>query len=58
LLVIGAFFAFLTGVFGIYFSTLDRLFAELGIKRLAMGLLVILAAGWAVTLARALAAWH
>ncbi|OHB67722.1 MAG: hypothetical protein A2Y77_13840 [Planctomycetes bacterium RBG_13_62_9] len=56
LLVIGAFFAFLTSVFGVYFSALDRLVAEIRIRHIALGLLVILAAGWAVTLARALAA--
>jgi hypothetical protein len=55
LLVIGAFFAFLTAAFGIYFISLDRLAAEVGVKGLVVGLLVILAAGWAVTLARALA---
>jgi len=55
LLVVAAFFAFLTSVFGVYFSVLDRLWAEIGIGRLVVGLLVILAAGWAVTLARALA---
>ena len=56
LLVVGAFFAFLTCVFGVYFSAFDRLFAEMRIKYVVVGLLVILAAGWAVTMARALAA--
>jgi hypothetical protein len=56
LLVVGAFFAFLTGAFGVYFCFLDRLLAELKIKYMVVGLLVILAAGWAVTLARAVAA--
>jgi hypothetical protein len=55
LLVVGAFFAFLTAVFGIYFISLDRLFVEIKVRVLVVGLLVILAAGWAVTLARALA---
>jgi hypothetical protein len=55
LLVVGAFFAFLTGVFGVYFSFLGRLWAELKLKWIAAGVLVILAAGWAVTLARAAA---
>jgi len=54
-LVVTAFFAFLAGVFGVYFRVLDRLWTEIGIRRLVVGLLVILAAGWAVTLARALA---
>jgi len=56
LLVIAAFFALLTSVFGIYFSAFDRLFAEIRIKHVVVGLLIILAAGWAVTLARAVAA--
>jgi hypothetical protein len=56
LLVIGAILAFLTSVFGIYFNTLDRLKGEIKIWHVAVGLLIILAAGWAVTFARALAA--
>jgi hypothetical protein len=56
MLVAAALFAFLTAVFGIYFISLDRLVAEITVKRVVVGLLVILAAGWAVTLARALAA--
>lgn len=56
LLVIGTFFAFLISVFGVYFSALDRLAAEIRIRHVAVGLLIILAAGWAVTMARALAA--
>jgi hypothetical protein len=56
LLVVGAFFAFLTSVFGIYFGFFDRLWTELTVKHVVVGLLVILAGGWAVTLARALAA--
>ncbi len=55
MLVLGAFFAFLTAAFGLYFTSLDRVFAEIGVRGLVVGLLVILAAGWAVTLARALA---
>jgi hypothetical protein len=56
LLVVAAFFALLTGVFGVYFGFFDRLAVELKVKYVVIGLLVILAAGWAVTLARALAA--
>lgn len=55
-LVAAAFLALLTSVFGVYCTALDRLFAEIKIRHLVAGLLVILAAGWAVTLARALAA--
>jgi len=56
LLVAGAFFAFLIAVSGVYFRALDRLFAEIRIRHVAVGLLIILAAGWAVTMARAIAA--
>lgn len=56
LLVVVAFFAFLIAVSGVYFNFLDRLFAEVRMVHVVVGLLVILAAGWAVTLARALAA--
>lgn len=56
LLAATAFFAFLIAVFGVYFGFLDRLFAEIRMVHVVVGLLVILAAGWAVTLARALAA--
>jgi hypothetical protein len=51
-----AFFAFLMSVSGVYFTALDRLMEEVRIRHLAVGLAIILAAGWAVTLARALAA--
>jgi hypothetical protein len=56
LLVVAAFFALLTALFGVYFIILDRLLAEVKIKYWVLGLLVILAAGWAVTFTRALAA--
>ena len=56
LLIVGAFFAFLTSTLGVYFSFFDRLWAELKLKWMVAGLLVVLTAGWAVTLARAVAA--
>ena len=56
LLIVVAFFAFLTGALGVYFHFFGRLWAELKVRYVVAGLLVILAAGWAVTLARALAA--
>ena len=55
-LIVAAFFAFLIAASGVYFAFLDRVFARVRIVHLVVGLLVILAAGWAVTLARALAA--
>lgn len=56
LLVAAAFFAFLTGTLGVYFYFLDRLFAEFKVRYMVAGLLVVLVAGWAVTLARVWAA--
>jgi hypothetical protein len=54
-LVSVAFLASLTAVFGVYFRAFDRLLGEIRIGHLILGLLAILAAGWAVTLARAFA---
>jgi hypothetical protein len=48
-----AFFAFLSSAFGIYFSAFDRLFAEIRIKHWIVGLLIVIAGGWAVTFTRA-----
>jgi hypothetical protein len=55
-LTICAFLALLTGVFGVYFTYIDRFFREVGIGYIIAALLIITAAGWAVTLARAIAA--
>lgn len=54
-LVVVGFLALPIAVLGVYFSFLDRWLAEVRIVHLVVGLLVILAAGWAVTLARAMA---
>ncbi len=54
LLIVVAFFTFLIAVFDVYFSFLDRLFVEVRILHVVVGVLVIVALGWAVTLARAL----
>jgi len=51
-----AFLAFLIAVFGVYFRFINRFFAEVKIKHIVLALIVITAAGWAVTLAQALAA--
>jgi len=56
LLIVAAFFAFLTAVLGVYFHFFARLWAEVKVRYVVAGLLVILVAGWAVTLARAWAA--
>jgi len=47
---------FVGAVFEIYFTFFDSLFAEVKIRHVIVALIVIIAAGWAVTLARALAA--
>jgi succinate dehydrogenase hydrophobic anchor subunit len=56
LLVISAILAFLTTCFGVYFVFVDNFFSGRNIKYIILALLIIIAAGWAVTLARALAA--
>jgi galactitol-specific phosphotransferase system IIC component len=53
-LVVAAFLASLIAIVGVYFKALDRFFEEVKPSRLAIGLLVVISAGWAVTLARAL----
>lgn len=53
LLVVVAFFALLIGLSGVYFSFLDRLYAEIRVWQVVAGLVALLTAGWAVTLARA-----
>jgi hypothetical protein len=55
-LVIIAFLTFIIAVFGVYFGFIDRFFKEVKIRHIILALIIIIAAGWAVTLARALAA--
>ena len=55
LMVVEASLCFLVAVLGIYFSFFDRLFSQVKIRYVIIALMVIIAAGWAVTLARALA---
>jgi len=55
-LVLTAFFAFLTAGFGVYLSIFAGLADKLKIKYVLLMLLIVLAAGWAVTLARAIMA--
>ncbi len=56
LLGLGGFLAFLIAITGVYSSRFDRILREVKIGYLIVGLLVVLAGGWAVTLARAFAA--
>jgi hypothetical protein len=55
IMVVVALLAFAVAVSGIYFRFIQRFFAEVRLKHMILALLIILAAGWAVTLARALA---
>ena len=56
MLAVSAFLAFLIAVFGVYFGFLERFFIEVKIRHIILALIIIIAAGWAVTLARAMAA--
>ena len=53
-LVVIALLALVIAVFGVYFRFLERFFREVKVKYIILTLIVIIAAGWAVTLARAL----
>ena len=55
ILAISGFSALIVAVFGVYFSFLKRFFARVKIKYIILALIIIIAVGWAVTLARALA---
>ena len=55
ILTVSAFLAFIVAVFGVYFRFLERFFAQIKAKYVILALIIILAAGWAVTLARAIA---
>jgi len=54
-LVVAAFLAFIIAVSGVYFSFLVWFFTKVKARYVIAALLVIIAAGWMVTLARALA---
>ena len=56
LMVIAAILAFIIAVFGIYFRFIERFFAEVKLRYMILALIIIIVAGWAVTLARAVAA--
>jgi len=55
-LVVSAFLASFIAVFGVYFEFLNRFFTEVKVKYVVLALIIIIAAGWAVTIVRALAA--
>ena len=56
LLAISAFLAFLIAVFGVYFEFLKRFLEQIRLSYVIIAFLIIVAAGWMVTLSRALAA--
>lgn len=55
-MVIAAILAFIIAVFGVYFHFIERFFTEVKLRYMILALIIIVAAGWAVTLARAVAA--
>ncbi len=56
LIVAIAVLAFIAAVFGVYFQFVARFFSDIRARHIILALLIIILAGWAVTLARALAA--
>jgi hypothetical protein len=55
-MVVAAILAFIIAVFGVYFRFIERFFIEVKLRYMILALIIIIIAGWAVTLARALAA--
>lgn len=55
LFVITVFLSFITAVFGVYFGFLKSLWKRLKVGYIVLAAILVLLAGWAVTLARALA---
>lgn len=54
-MVIAAILAFIIAVFGVYFHFIRRFFSEVKLSYVILALIIVIAAGWAVTLARAIA---
>jgi len=54
-MVVAALFAFITAVFAVRFRFIDNFFAKVKLRYIIAALIIILAAGWAVTLSRVLA---
>lgn len=55
-LAVIAFLAFFIAVFGVYITLLNRFFMEVKIRNIILALMIVITAGWAVTLTRALVA--
>ncbi len=56
LLVLIGLLALFTAASGLYFRFIERFFKEVKVRYIILALIIIIVAGWAVTLARALAA--
>jgi hypothetical protein len=54
LLIISTILAFIMSVFGLSFRFVERFFAEVRLRYIILAVVIILAVGWAVTLARAI----
>jgi len=54
-LVVVAFFAFISAVFGVYFCFIKQLISKVRVAYVLLALMAIIGAAWAVTLARAFA---
>jgi hypothetical protein len=54
-LVLTAVIALVIAVSGVYFRFIDRIFLEIKLRHIVIALIIIVAFGWAVTLARAAA---
>lgn len=55
LAVIAAVLAFIAAVLGVYFRFIGRFLQQIKLRYMLLALIIIVAAGWAVTLARAMA---
>ena len=51
-LAVAGFLAFPIAVFGVYFGFLERFFTEVKVKHIIWVLIIVITAGWMVTLAR------
>jgi hypothetical protein len=54
-MVIAAILAFIIAVFRVYFRFIELFFTEVKLRYMILALIIIIAAGWAVTLARTVA---
>jgi len=55
-MVLTAVLEFIIAVFGVYFRFIEWFFTEVKLRYMILALIIIIVAGWTVTLARSLAA--